>query len=45
MNCIKCLLPVGEMSNGGGVEVDQSALYACMEKSQWNPFVQLTYTN
>jgi hypothetical protein len=28
-----------------GGEFDQSTLYACMEISQWNLFVQLTYGN
>jgi hypothetical protein len=26
-----------------GVKVNQSTLYKYMEKSQWNPFVQLIY--
>jgi hypothetical protein len=28
-----------------GGEFDQSVLYAYMEISQWNPFVQLIYVN
>jgi hypothetical protein len=30
---------------GRGGEFDQSTLDAYMEKSQWNPFVQLIFTN
>jgi hypothetical protein len=28
-----------------GSEFDPSTLYACMEISQWNPFIQLIYTD
>jgi hypothetical protein len=35
----------GEIRKSNTDEYDQSTLYAYMEISQWNPFVQLIYAN